>query len=87
MNIETKLRNKSLNKSTYTKNIFDIFLCFLIYSFLGWVIETIYISIYYGHLTKRGFLLEPLTCVSRILLQGVEHIENVTSKVVYYIRH
>lgn len=49
-----------MNKKTCLDKLFNIFLCFLIYSFCGWVIETIYMSIYHGHLVKRGFLLGPL---------------------------
>lgn len=49
-----------MNKSTYSNRIFNIFLCFFIYSFCGWVLETIYMSIYHGHIVKRGFLLGPL---------------------------
>lgn len=29
---------------------------------MGWVIETVYLSIYHGHFVKRGFLIEPI-CV------------------------
>ncbi|MHB8062812.1 MAG: putative ABC transporter permease, partial [Ruminiclostridium sp.] len=60
MNMEIKLRNEELSKSTYINKIFNIFLCFLIYSFCGWAIETIYMSIYHGYIVKRGFLIGPL---------------------------
>lgn len=58
--VETDLRDKKLNKTTYTDKLFNIFLFFLFYSFMGWVFETIYMSIYHGHVVKRGFLMEPL---------------------------
>lgn len=41
-------------------NILNIFLYFIFYSFLGWMIETVYMSIYWGHLVKRGFLVGPV---------------------------
>lgn len=52
-----------MNKSTNSNRIFNIFLCFFIYSFCGWVIETVYMSIYHGHMVKRGFLIGPLCVV------------------------
>lgn len=48
------------NKSEYLVRIYNIFLCFIIYSFCGWLIETLYLSLYHGHLIKRGFLISPL---------------------------
>jgi uncharacterized membrane protein len=49
-----------LNNSICNNKILNIFLCFFIYSFCGWFIETTYMSIYHGHIIKRGFLIEPL---------------------------
>lgn len=63
-----------LSKSKYVYKFFNIFLCFIIYSFLGWVIETIYMSIYHGHLVKRGFLVSPLCGVYGIGLILVVYI-------------
>ncbi len=41
-------------------NIFEIFLHFLFYSFLGWIAETIYCSVLQGKFVYRGFLNGPL---------------------------
>lgn len=37
-----------------------LFIYFCIYSFLGWVLETLYVSNLKGELVKRGFLFGPL---------------------------
>lgn len=37
-----------------------IFLCFLLYSFLGWCCESVYCSVGQGRLVNRGFLNGPL---------------------------
>lgn len=49
-----------MSTATYFNKLLNIILCFFIYSFCGWVIETIYMSIYHGHLVNRGFLMGPL---------------------------
>lgn len=41
-------------------NISVLFLYLMIYSFLGWLIETIYCSVLNGHFMERGFLNGPL---------------------------
>ena len=46
--------NKQLNKS-------QCYLCyFFVFSFLGWVMETIYSYIVLGHFTSRGFFYGPI---------------------------
>nr|WP_024833517.1 putative ABC transporter permease [Ruminiclostridium josui] len=40
--------------------IYDVFLCFIIYSFCGWLMETVYLSVYHWQFIKRGFLISPL---------------------------
>ena len=58
--------NESLTSKEHSKNKnrlskFYIFLLyFLIFSFLGWVLETFYSLYELGHFTKRGFLYGPL---------------------------
>ena len=42
------------------ENITNVFLTFIIYSFLGYIMEVIYATIYYKKLTNRGFLFGPL---------------------------
>jgi uncharacterized membrane protein len=58
--MEIKLRDEELNKSTLGNKAFNILLYFFLYSFCGWVFETIYSSINHGHFVKRGFLIEPI---------------------------
>lgn len=41
--------------------ILDLFIYFIVYSFLGWLIETSYASITQGKFVNRGFLIGPLT--------------------------
>lgn len=41
-------------------NFTNIFLSFIIYSFIGYIMEVIYASIYYKKLSNRGFLFGPL---------------------------
>lgn len=38
----------------------EFFLFFMMYSFLGWIAEVIYVYIFHKKLTNRGFLLGPL---------------------------
>lgn len=39
---------------------YNYFFYFFIYSFIGWCIETVYVSIYQGRFVFRGFLFGPL---------------------------
>ncbi len=48
------------NISRNFARIYDIFLCFIIYSFCGWLMETVYLSVYHWQFIKRGFLISPL---------------------------
>ena len=40
--------------------VFEYITYFSVYSFLGWLIETIYALFVHGHFVKRGFLFGPL---------------------------
>lgn len=51
--IITRRHNISVNLSM-------LFIWFIIYSFIGWVYETIYCSIEVGHMVRRGFLYGPI---------------------------
>lgn len=42
------------------KILSDLFLYWLIYSLLGWLVETIYCSVPQGHFVERGFLNGPI---------------------------
>ena len=48
-----------IKKATKEK-VIDYVAYFFIYSFLGWIIETIYALIIHGEFIKRGFLFGPL---------------------------
>ncbi len=63
MNLVYKPRRELSEKSLLNEKVINLFLSFLMYSFVGWVAETIYMSIYHGHIVKRGFLLGPLCVV------------------------
>ncbi len=41
-------------------NLTNTFLTFIIYSFIGYILEIIYATIYYKKITNRGFLFGPL---------------------------
>ena len=47
-------------KSTHLVSIRYILLYFLIYAFIGWLLETVYAIGTLGHFVKRGFLYGPL---------------------------
>jgi len=51
--ISIKIRSRSIE-------LVDIASWFVIYSFLGWIYETIYCSLMAGHYINRGFLYGPL---------------------------
>ncbi|ACL76645.1 putative ABC transporter permease [Ruminiclostridium cellulolyticum] len=48
-----------MNISKYFARVYDVFLYFIIYSFFGWLMETVYLSVYHWHFVKRGFLISP----------------------------
>lgn len=49
---------KSIIKQEYS--LYDLLSLFLIYSFIGWCLETIYAFFRHGYYVNRGFLLGPL---------------------------
>lgn len=71
-------------KNTLTPNQYLI-LYFFIYSFLGWVLETIFGIIVLGHFTKRGFLFGPLCPIygfgAIIMLSYISKYKNNSLKV------
>lgn len=76
MNLVVRLRRELSDKSLFSEKTINFFICFLIYSFTGWVAETIYMSIYHGHLVKRGFLMCPMCTVYGIGSMLVVHTLN-----------
>lgn len=57
-----KQKNKNLKNTNRKKlsRIYVYILYFLLFSFLGWIIETCFSFYSLGHFTKRGFLYGPL---------------------------
>lgn len=66
MEIERSYNDSSNIKKSYSKNrkrlsrFYTLLLYFLLFSFLGWLLETFYSLYELGHFTKRGFLYGPL---------------------------
>lgn len=59
--------NTLINTNKYQKNTkkrlsksYILFMYFLLFSFLGWLLETFYSIYELGHFTKRGFLYGPI---------------------------
>lgn len=61
--------------------LLDLFLYFIVYSFIGWLMETIYASITQGKFVNRGFLIGPLTPIygfgAILILLSSKWVENV----------
>ena len=53
------IKNQQLNRKKLSRPQ-TLLLYFLIFSFLGWLLETLYSLYELGHFTKRGFLYGPL---------------------------
>lgn len=53
------MEDLSIRKTTKDK-ILECILYFFVYSFLGWIIETIYALFVHGYFVKRGFLYGPI---------------------------
>ncbi len=54
------MEKKSILDKTTKEKIMEYITYFFIYSFLGWLIETIYAIFVHGYFVKRGFLFGPL---------------------------
>ena len=52
--------NEVLTSKTTKDKIIEYIIYFFIYSFIGWLIETIYALFVHGYFVKRGFLFGPL---------------------------
>ncbi len=80
MNLVFKPRSELSDKVLLNEKVINLFISFLMYSFVGWVTETIYMSIYHGHLVKRGFLIGPLCVVYGIAsLLVIYSLNNIKS--------
>lgn len=53
------MEDLSIRKTTKDK-VLECILYFFVYSFLGWIIETIYALFVHGYFVKRGFLYGPI---------------------------
>ncbi|RCX16389.1 putative ABC transporter type IV [Anaerobacterium chartisolvens] len=51
------------NNSLSYLRLTNLLLYFIIYSFIGWCIETVYLSLSKGHFVSRGFLIGPFCCI------------------------
>ena len=51
--------NEVLLSKTAKDKIIEYITYFFIYSFLGWILETIYAFLVHGHYVNRGFLISP----------------------------
>ncbi len=76
MNLVVKSRSELSGKTLFSERITNLFICFLVYSFTGWLAETIYMSLYHGHIVKRGFLIGPLCAVYGVGSISVVYILN-----------
>ena len=52
--------NEVLTSKTTKDKIIEYIIYFFIYSFIGWLIETIYALFVHGYFVKRGFLFGPI---------------------------
>ena len=60
---EAVIEKTNDNKKDITKKlprVYTYFLYFIIFAFIGWLLETCYSFYSLGHFTKRGFLFGPL---------------------------
>ncbi len=54
------MEEEVVKSKSYKDKVFEYITYFFVYSFLGWLIETIYAIFVHGHFVKRGFLFGPL---------------------------
>ena len=54
------MEEEVVKSKSYKDKVFEYITYFFVYSFLGWLIETIYALFVHGHFVKRGFLFGPL---------------------------
>lgn len=80
-----KKENTEITKQT---NINYLLLYFLIYAFIGWLLETFYAVSTLGHFVKRGFLFGPLCPIygwgAIILISGLKKYKSNSIKLFFY---
>ena len=83
--METSMQKYKSKKISYIQNLI---IYFLIYAFLGWLLETFYSFIVLGHFTKRGFLYGPLCPIygysAVIMLTVLKRYKNDYIKLFFY---
>ncbi|MBR2240535.1 MAG: hypothetical protein IJ890_04035 [Clostridia bacterium] len=63
--METTLNNKYTNIHSKLIKLLPYIFCYFIFSFLGWILETIFCFCVLGEFTKRGFLYGPICPIYR----------------------
>jgi len=85
MKLKEKIKNKLEQKQL--TNLEKLFLYFLIYSFIGWVLETAFAIYVNGYFVKRGFLLGPICpiygCGAVILLVFLSRFKKSSLKLFF----
>ncbi len=64
--MDTVLEDKILEKPSTITKITPYVFCFFIFSFIGWILETVFCYCVLGKLVKRGFLNSPICPIYRI---------------------
>ena len=60
MAIDRKIGTKNIKKKDKMEvNLFNILACFIVYSFLGWIMETVFRSFCEKKIINTGFLIGP----------------------------
>ncbi|MHB1484775.1 MAG: putative ABC transporter permease [Saccharofermentanales bacterium] len=54
------IRNRMLDKKILSMTLYELLWFFMIYAFIGWLMEEIVILVVYGVVVKRGFLYGPI---------------------------
>lgn len=80
-----KNQNTAITKQ---RDINYLLLYFLIYAFIGWLLETFYAISTLGHFVKRGFLFGPLCPIygwgAIILISGLKRYKSNSLKLFFY---
>ena len=89
---ETKVEeSKYLTKVSNITKVQKMIYCFFIYSFIGWLLETVYCFILFGQIHNRGFLFGPFcmmygfAAVALVLLFEKTKINHFTKFLICFI--
>ena len=82
------MKNSTKKNTRDVVNFRNIVLFFVIYSFIGWLLETFYAMTTLGHFVKRGFLYGPLCPIygwgAIILILGLKKYKSNSLKLFFY---